>query len=326
MPRAPRVLIHNWHLKLSALGLATFLWALVQTEPLSQETFSDVPVLVDFADTTWTISRPPEPSTVELRLGGPAREIIRLAREGTSVVVPVSSVGSRDTMVALQREWVRLGQRAGLTVESVSPPMVQLYLERAVSKTIPLAMRVRGELPSDLALSSQVAMNPQSAHVRGPESELVGLDSLTLVPFDLGRVRESGAFSVAVDTAGLTGVTVEPPQATLGVRVESLEERVLPSVPVSADVPAGSPPVVVDPPTIQLRLTGARTLVTAMDLSLLRVSLPPESLRGMQPGESRVVPIDIDGVPPLITAHPSTDAVTVRRASDRTPNAQRNQP
>lgn len=327
MARAPRVLIHNWHLKLSALGLATFLWALVQTEPLSQETFSDVPVRVELLDTAWAVSRAPSPSSVELRLGGPAREMIRLAREGTGVVIPVAVVGSRDTVVELQREWVQLGQRAGVTVESLSPPTVALSFEPAVAKTVPLAMRVRGELPASLSLSSRLGMTPESVHVRGPQSELAGLDSLPLVPFDLGRVRESGAFLVSVDTAGLTGASVEPAEATIGVRVEPTEERVIRGVAVDPDAGPGSPPVILDPSSVQLRLVGARTLVTSMDLSLLRVSLAPGSVRDLQPGETRLVRVEVEGVPPLITASPSTEVVSVRLATDRPSGPQqRNRP
>ncbi|MGD8729918.1 MAG: hypothetical protein PVF90_09460, partial [Gemmatimonadota bacterium] len=110
MARVPSALLRNWQLKLSALGLSIFLWALVQTEPLSEETFSSVPVVVEVLDTAWSLAADPDPETVELRLGGPAREIIRLVRDGTTVRVPITAVSSRDTVVTLQREWVELGQ------------------------------------------------------------------------------------------------------------------------------------------------------------------------------------------------------------------------
>ncbi|MDH3423566.1 MAG: hypothetical protein OEN00_11285, partial [Gemmatimonadota bacterium] len=51
-------------------------------------------------------------------------------------------------------------------------------------------------------------------------------------------------------------------------------------------------------------------------LSLLRVSVPPESLAGMVPGEVRRVRLQVDGVPALVTAYPSTEVVTVRRVAD----------
>jgi hypothetical protein len=309
----PNALIRNWHLKLSALGLSVFLWALVQTEPLSQETVSSVPVLVEVADTAWTIAGEPTPAVVELRLGGPAREIIRLAREGLSVLVPIPLVGSRDTTIALQRDWVQLGQRPGVTVESISPATLRVSFERAVTRSIPVAMRVQGDLPADLALSSALGVDPEAVLVRGSEGRLAGVDSLLLAPLDLGRIRDSDIVELVVDTSGLGGADVVPPTVMVGVRVEPMIVRELGAVEVHADVRGADAQVTVEPATIRLRLSGARTLVTTMDLSLLRVSVPPASLAGLLVGEARLVPVQVDGVPPLVTALPGTEVVTVRR-------------
>jgi YbbR domain-containing protein len=313
MARVPTSLVRNWQLKLSALGLSIFLWALVQTEPLSQETFSSVPVIVEVDDTAWTAVGAPTPATVELRLGGPAREIIRLAREGTSVRVPISAVGTRDTVIALQRDWVQLGQRAGVTVESLSPGTVRVSFEPAMTRTVPVAMRTRGELPADLALSSPLEVNPAVVTLRGPESRLAGLDSVTLEPLDLGRVRDSDILTLPVDTTGLGGAVVEPPEAMVGVRVEPVLERDVPRDVILAERERGVSLTAV-PSSIHLRLSGARTLLLAMDASLVRVSVPADAVVGLEPGEERLVRLQIDGVPPLVNASLSTEVVTVRRA------------
>jgi YbbR domain-containing protein len=311
MAKAPRALTDHWHLKLASLGLAVFLWALVQTEPLSQETISAVRVTVSVSDTAWILSGAPSPSTVDLRLGGPAREIIRLARDGTSLRIPIASVGPRDTVVTIQREWVQLGQRAGVTVESVTPQTVRLSFEPAVTRRLPLALRVQGELPSHLALSMDLALNPSHVAIRGPESRLRGLDSVLLVPFDLGQVRESGVFTVAIDTASLAAASIIPRDAALGVRVEALEERLLEGVVVQTGPSLAG--LAVEPATVQMRLMGARSLLTALDFSLVQVVVAPESVRGMEVGEVRRVRLQIEGLPALIRAFPSTEVVTVRR-------------
>jgi hypothetical protein len=315
MPRVPSSLVRNWRLKLAALGLSIFLWALVQTEPLSQETFSSVPVLVDVVDTSWTTSGAPVPQTVELRLGGPAREIIRLAREGTSVRVPVSAVGSRDTVIELQRDWVQLGQRPGVTVETISPATLRVAFEPAVTKSVGVSMRIQGELPSHLALSSELEVNPETVVVRGPESRLSGVESIPLTPLDLRRIEDSEIVTLPVDTTGLAATSVVPPEVVVALQVEPRIERVLEGEVVRADVRNPDVHLAVEPPTIRLRLVGARTIVTTLDLSLLRVSVPPSSLAGMAPGEERIVRVQIDGVPSLVTVQPATDVVTVRRLS-----------
>lgn len=316
MASPTQALVHNWRLKLSALGLSVFLWALVQTEPSNQETLTSVPVFVQIADTGWTTSGAPTPATVELRLGGPAREIIRLAREGTSIRIPVGVVGSQDTLVALRREWVQLGQRSGLTVESMSPASVRLSFERAQTRLVPVAMRLTGRVRDHLALAAPMELNPRLVRVRGPASRVEGLDSLSLVPFDLSEVGRSGAFTVGVDTVGLLGASVVPSSATLEVRVEELVERVLDGVVVQVDAGPGEEEVVADPAEIQVRVAGARTLVTSLDPARLRVLVPTELLQGMAPGEERLVRVQVVGVPPLVTATPGTDRITVRRAVD----------
>jgi YbbR domain-containing protein len=252
---------------------------------------------------------------VDLRLGGPAREIIRLARDGTTLRVPVSAVGSRDTVIALQREWVDLGQRAGVTVESLSPLTIAVSFEPAMTRSVRLFTPLRGRLPANLALSSPLVTSPTTVDVRGPQSRVRELDSIPLVSLDLDAVRESGMFELAVDTAGLGGATVQPSTVMVGVRVEPIVERVLEAVEVHADAPRGDPRAAVTPATVQLRLQGASSLVTSIDLSLLRVTVSPEALRDLAPGESRRVPLTVEGVPPLVAAYPETDAVTARRAS-----------
>jgi len=317
MPGPSRALVHNWRLKLSALGLAIFLWAIVQTEPTNQETFSSVPVLVQIADTGWTTSGPPTPMTVELRLGGPAREIIRLAREGTSLRVPVAAIGSRDTLIALRREWVELGERSSLTVESVSPSTIRVSFEPAQTRLIPVSTRFVGRIRDHLALAADIDVSPVLVRVRGPESRVAGLDSLALAPFDLSEISRSGAFTVPVDTSGLLGASVVPPSATLGIRVEDMVQRVL-GIAVQAIASPGDAEVVAEPSMIQVRLAGARTVVMSLDPAHLRVWVPPELLQGMAPGEERLVRVQVDGVPELVTAVPVTETVTVRRAIDQT--------
>jgi hypothetical protein len=102
----------------------------------------------------------------------------------------------------------------------------------------------------------------------------------------------------------------------VGIRVEPMVERVLENILVHAEAPAGEPRAVVSPSSVQIRLLGASTLVTAMDVSLMRVSVAPESLRGLEPNEARRVPLTVDGLPPLVVAYPPSDVVTVRRAAD----------
>ena len=91
----------------------------------------------------------------------------------------------------------------------------------------------------------------------------------------------------------------------------------LDDITVEAQADPGEAEVVVDPVSIQVRLSGARSIVTSLDPERLRVWVPPEMLDGMEPGEEHLVRVQIEGVPELVTAVPGTDRVTVRRAMDQ---------
>lgn len=308
-----RTLTHNGQLKLLALVLSVFLWALVQTEPRNQETFSAVPLQVEITDTAWSLSGSPQPATVDLRLGGPAGEIIRLAREGTQLRIPIDAVLSEDTVVTLRRDWVDLSGWSGIIIESVSPSTVRLEFEPSVTRLVPAAMRIRGELPPELALANPIGLNPQMIRVRGPESRVQGLDSVHLRPLDLSQVEASGVVTVEVDTTGLDGTRVVPRTATLGIRVEAKTERVLADLPIQVRSPDPDARLVADPAVVRVTLIGAQTLVNRVDPTLLTAWVAPELLLDMEEGEERRASIRIEGVPDLVQAVPERALVTVRR-------------
>ncbi|MEC7833555.1 MAG: hypothetical protein VX850_01725 [Gemmatimonadota bacterium] len=317
MPRKRSVRIRNWRLKLAALGLSVFLWALVQTEPrTSSESFQRVPVRVELTDTLWTLAGPPTPTEVELQLSGSSRDIIRLDREGTALNIPISQVGTPDTSVFLDRDWVELGQSTGLTVEFISPAMIEIVFEPTVTRTLPIATRVYGDLRENLALASSVGLAPVSVRVRGSESQVSQLDSIWLERFDLGTVEKSGVFSVAIDTVGLSGAYISPDVVTMGLNVEDDIERVLQGFSVQFDSERIGADVTIEPVVVEVRFSGPKSLVNTLDPSLLRVWVSPEDLEGILPGEERRVPLRLEGIPEFVTAVPETSSVTAKRADE----------
>ena len=96
-------------------------------------------------------------------------------------------------------------------------------------------------------------------------------------------------------------------------------ERTLAAVPVVVeDMPdsVGSPgEYVVVPAAIEVRLAGARTPVTAIRDEEVRAVVPWASLHALPPGEGRVVPIELHGVPALVRAFSGADSVRVQRRS-----------
>ncbi len=223
-----RIVPKNWRLKIAALGLAVFLWTLVRTEPVTGVNLFTVPVHTQLDDVDWVLTDDPDPATVQVRLRGPSEDLIQLARTGTIVRIPLDSVSSGDTLVQLRRDWVVLEAGRGLVVEDIAPVAVRLTLQPSVSALLPLRVLMTGRLGGGVALAAPVSLDPQAVRVRGPAHRVRGLDSVRLEALDLGNLRRSGSYPVAVDTTGLGGLSVTPLVATIGLRLvwpEAGEQR-----------------------------------------------------------------------------------------------------
>lgn len=322
MSALPPSLTTNWTLKLSAFGLAVFLWAVVRAEPAEREVLSSVPVRVQVGDLDWTLSSPPDPAEVQVRFAGPAREIIRLNREGASVRVPIESVSGPDSTLQLRRDWVIAEGATGLVVQDIVPGSVRLEFERTSQLALPLSIRTQGRLPRGYALASRIGLTPAVVRVRGPSRVVDELDSIPLMPLDLSSVTASGIVEVPVDTAGLSGLILSPTTAQLGLRIEPAAERLLPAVPVEVEGPAAAALEVV-PSSLPLTVRGAQGRLDAANLDSIRLEVPAERVQDVVPGESRRVAVRVRGLPALLDAEPAADSVTVRRprASEEGPVA-----
>ncbi|HEX9887012.1 MAG TPA: YbbR-like domain-containing protein [Longimicrobiales bacterium] len=309
-----RWLPRNWGLKFAALGLAIFLWAVVQADPDSTNTVLSVPVLVQVDNPEWTPLGPPTPAEVEVHLSGSLRDITRITRGGTVVRIPIADVTARDTVVELRRDWVITDGGGSLVVQQIIPGSVILTFEQTLRRPVPLSVRTIGELPEDVALVQPMSASPAVVNVTGPASRVEALDYIALRPLDLTELRESGAYPVGIDTTGLHGLFLRSVTASVGVTLEGVIEQLVPAVPVVlAEFPPGadSTLVVVEPRFIPVTLLGARTRVSQTAIPLLRAVVDAEALDGLRPGQQRTVPFRLEGVPELVRARPDPDSVRV---------------
>lgn len=307
----PELLSRNWTLKLAALGIALLLWTAVRVETPNRQPLPGVPVRVQLNDPAWALAGAPSPASVELRLGGPARALFQLALEPPILVVPVDEVHAGDTTIALRRDWVRMQDRPGVVVEDVQPSTVRLSFEPLENAAVPLAVTTTGELDDELVLAGELSVNPPVVRVSGPRSQVRELDSVSLLPLDLADVDELGTHRMeqAVDTAGLSDLSISPVQAMVTVRIGELMERTIEGVPVSLEGDHAG--VEVDPSALAVTLWGPRMLLQSDDSIAVSLVVPAEALEGLE-GERRV-PVEVRGLPDLIRAMPSSDSVLVRR-------------
>lgn len=319
MALVPRVVARNWRLKLASFALTVVLLAIVRSESGGQGNLFTVAVQAQVGDLDWTLVGEPDPPTVQVRFRGPTDDLIRLAREGTSLRVPLDSVSGADTLVQLRRDWVVVPAESRLVVEDIVPAAVRVALEKTVTRVVPVRVTTAGELPSGVALAAPIGLNPQTVSVRGSAERVRGFSAVLLESIDLSGIGSSGTYSVDVDTTGLGGLSLSPAAVNLAFRVEPTFQRELVGVPVVAgtalDGASVSDSVTIEPASILVRIEGARTVVTGTRGEEVQAVVPFEAMAGMEPGQERRVPIRLRGLPSLVRGFAEVDSVIVRRSS-----------
>jgi YbbR domain-containing protein len=306
---------HNWTLKASALGIALLLWVAVRVDAPSRHELTNVPVRVDLQDPQWALLGEPTPSTVMVRLSGSSGELIRIVGERPSVVIPLDDIASADTTVLLRTQWLRVQDRGGVVVEGIQPATVHLTVEPVERLSIPLAPRMIGALPGRLALAQRPQAVPSEVRVIGPRSRVLGLDSVPLVPIDLSAVSNSGRMTVAVDTARLSGLPIQPSEVSVEILVEDRIERVVTGLPVTLPNGLGgmANDLEISPATVSVILRGARSVVESTDPRALRVVVQVEDDGLPEPGEEGVFLVRLAGLSDLLEGTIQQSDVVLRR-------------
>ncbi len=221
MKRIIRFFTENWALKLTALVLAILLWLAVQSSKPQMATFRNVPVQVDLRDPDWRLKGEPSPSVIALSVMGPRGDLVSLANNPPRIVLPVERVNDTVQTQVVPPQWVRIPEGLrDVRILDLRPDTVRLHYERLVSRTLPVAVQVKGQLPAGLALELPVTTNPSTVEVRGPRERVQALDSVPLFPVDLAGLRSNTNVPAGVDTTALPGLRVDPSEVNVVLRIQ----------------------------------------------------------------------------------------------------------
>ena len=221
-----RFLTENWALKLAAIALAVLLWLAVRAGTPKRTTFRNVPVEVDLRDPGWRLMGEPLPPTVSVTVTGPTGELLALTADPPRIVLPVERVNDSTETQVVGLQWLRMPAGLDRTrIERLSPDTIRLRYERLESRTLPVQVRTRGDLPEGLALALPITTNPAAVEVRGPNSLLQGVDSVPLHPVDISGLTAATNVPTTVDTAALEGLRVRPTEINVILRVLPIDSQ-----------------------------------------------------------------------------------------------------
>lgn len=234
-----------------AVGLVTLLvWSLAEGRTLRTLTLT-VPVRIEAGSEQQLVRLDPEDrwdGVAELELQGPAALLDELRddlADGVGLVVggevrfQPGGVSSVDLADAIRKSDLFLGR--GVTIVDASPEVVSLEMAEAAEVTLPLvldatSLRIRGT--PEVTPASVTVRLPAGLAGRLPEQALTKPAAAVLAEVRPGFEEELTNTPVSIEGGPWWGMTIEPPRATVRLRLRSANETLpVPLVPVRVLLP-----------------------------------------------------------------------------------------
>jgi len=294
-----RAIAANWPIKVTALALATVLWAAVAAE---EPTTQLIPISVTIttpANRTLTQQLPPVQAVYE----GSARELIKLYTSPPLIRLVVPDTLSESVFTFnLSPQDVMLASDADVALRDVIPQRLTIVLDDEAQRRVPVIPRVTLQTDSGFVITGPIAAVPESVLVIGPEAQVRRIGRVYTDSLAIRRVRESVTRTVPIDTTAFGVVRLSQHEVELHATVEAVAERTIVGVPVV--IASGVWESI--PPTVQLHVTGPAALVHSLNRDRFTVTADSSTTEGEWVSVRVVAPAGV-------TATVSPDSVQARR-------------
>ena len=214
---------------------------------------------------------------VVLRFNGPRTLVSTLDQDDLKLSLDLT--GAKPGAVSYPLGAGSFNIPRGITVARITPPVVHLRLEPVVRRTLPVIVKFAGK-PSAGYRIGQVTTEPANVSVAGPAEEVRRLAVVETLPVEIDEGRGVVKRKVRLSADGKP-LSFTPDQVEITVALEEEESlREFAAVAVRAKDFSGA--FTVTPPSVSLRLSGAKSLLDKLELKGDEVYL---NLKGLPAGE-----------------------------------------
>lgn len=255
MTRAIGFIVHNWPLKLAAIGLASLLYGGLVLSQTTQTFSRAVPIVTENAPSD-IIVLSNLGSVTRIQYVAPPDLGLRIDTESFHAVVDLTGVNPTGSPVTLNVRVEAVDPR--IQVLDIEPHAITVTLDRVGSKDVPIRA-VMGPVPSGLSVGDPI-VEGTTATVTGPQSvvskvaEVRAFVSVDASGIDINQLVDLTPVDVQGDS--LDRIDVTPSQVR--VRVAVFTDRRSKTLPVRPNV-VGTPAagfevasIVVDPPVVSV--------------------------------------------------------------------------
>lgn len=180
----------NWQYRLLALSMAFFCWYLVSGSE-KVDTWLDIPLeFIDLPDNL--VIRTGMRNRIQIRVRGASGIIRGLDAQRLAYKADLSSLRVGLNTILLKQQNIPLN--TSLEVMEISPPRLELDVDKIVSRTVPVLVDWKGDIPADFELK-EIVVRPQEITLKGASSVLEAMKEVRTnrvdIPSDVVRSWET---------------------------------------------------------------------------------------------------------------------------------------
>lgn len=287
MDRFKRMLTANLGVKIVAVVFAVILWLHVTAQQEETQAFSVPLVLAGIPDSLTIIHDVPR--SVNLTVRGARSNLIKLrllgrlrARIDLSMIAATGRVNIpvRAGILNLSEE---IDPR-NVTIEN--PKTLALFFEPVVSKTVPVRVAFRGEIPADIIVTGQPTVAPGQVTLRGAVSVVREVSVVSTDEIDIADKYGALSFKIGISLDDRR-IEVSPPTVTVEMETSRREVRTLANIPPTLLETGDERLIEYRPRAVTLTVEGPEEMIrriTAEDVSVII------DITSLDPGSYRIEP------------------------------------
>ncbi len=278
-----KIFLDDWAMKLIALIITLGLWLGVTglRTPTSRR-ITSVPLSLRVANDLEITNSPV--TEIDIKISGDKSKIDQINQRDLVVSVDLTEAQAGDRTVQITPDNVSIELPAGFKLEEIQPSKIAVRLEKIIERDVPVKAETEGGVADDFEIYAS-STNPLTVRVRGPESFVKPLDSISTEKINVEAKQED--FTAVQVSLNPVNPKIRPIDTTVvDVIFRIGEKRIEKAYLVPVKTENGSK-------TATVALFGAQSIFTNLRSENLRVELT----KG-ETGEnslSLILPADIQG-------------------------------
>jgi YbbR domain-containing protein len=281
-----KALTANLGTKLISVFFALFLWLVVTAQLEESQSFRVPLALSGIPDSLTIIHEVPE--HVEVTIKGPRFNFIKLrlfSRLKASIDLSLAKRGRMN--IPLSSAILNLTENIDprdVTIDN--PKTLNLNFERVVTKSVPVKVAFKGEIPRDIIITGKPVLIPEKVIIRGAASIVSGITLLNTEEIDIKNKKGMITQEVGLQLGG-RNISVEIDKVLLEMEISRKAVRTLANIPPTLLQDDETLVVEYSPKAVSLTIEGPEDLIKSIVVDDISVIL---NITTKQPGTYSIEP------------------------------------